>query len=119
MQYVLLIHEGQNGLSILEDSARAGPYYGAWGAYAKSLAEAGALAGGAGLQPPETATTLTLAGGSSTFREGRFAEGEKQLTGFFVINVVDLDAALDCAARAPIASGGSIEVRAAIPAPER
>jgi len=39
------------------------------------------------------------------------------LGGFFVINVPDLDAALDWAARSPSASYGAVEVRPTLPPP--
>jgi len=46
-----------------------------------------------------------------------YAESKEMLGGFFVIQVPDLDAALEWAARAPSASCGSTEVRPALPPP--
>ena len=117
MKYVLIVNEGPEGLATLRDPKACGPYMGAWGAYAEALNGAGLLRGGAALQLPETATTLRMKDGKRMVEDGPFAEAKEQLGGFFIIDVPNLDAALDWAARCPIAPGGSIEVRAAVPEP--
>jgi hypothetical protein len=44
-------------------------------------------------------------------QDGPFAETKEQLGGYYVIEVPDLDQALDWAARCPSAATGSVEVR--------
>lgn len=44
-------------------------------------------------------------------QDGPYAEAKEQLGGFFILNVPDLDRALEWAARYPVTPGGSIEVR--------
>ncbi len=90
---------------------------GAWMAYAKALIDAGVLTGGTALQLPETATTLRIKDGKRLVQDGPFADTKEQLGGFFIINVADLDAALDWAARCPLAPGGVVEVRPAAQPP--
>jgi hypothetical protein len=43
--------------------------------------------------------------------DGPFAETKEQLAGFYLIEVPNLEAALDWAAKCPSARDGSIEVR--------
>ena len=117
MNHVLIVNEGEDGIAILRDPAKIGPYMGAWKAYADALMKAGVLTGGAQLQLPETATTLRMRGGKRVVQDGPFADTKEQLGGFFIINVPNLDTALDWAARCPIAPGGVIEVRPAVQPP--
>jgi hypothetical protein len=84
--------------------------------YMKALQDAGVVVVGAGLQKPETATSLRInGGGSHHVQDGLFADTKEQLGGFFIIEVPDMDAALKWAARYPGAPGGGVEVRPALP----
>jgi hypothetical protein len=47
----------------------------------------------AGLQLPDTATTLKLDDGRRLVQDGPYADTKEQLGGFFIINVPDLDTA--------------------------
>ena len=47
--------------------------------------------------------------------EDEFADTKEQLGGYFVIDVPDLDAALEWAARCPSAAHGAVEVRPLMP----
>lgn len=111
MQFALIINESPEGMAARKDPQKVGPYMGAWFAYSKALAEAGVMAGGAGLDLPETAATLRLSAGGHVVQDGPFAETKEQLGGFFLIDVADMEKALEWAARAPLAEGGAIEVR--------
>ncbi|RII14647.1 YCII-related domain protein [Streptomyces sp. YIM 130001] len=84
-----------------------------WMAYDKEVREAGILVSGESLADLVTATTVRVAGdGRRTVTDGPFAESREVLGGFYVIDVPDLDAALDWAARCPGARGsGSVVVR--------
>jgi hypothetical protein len=83
----------------------------AWGAYTKALIEAGVMVGGAALRPSHTATTVRVADGRRDLHDGPYAETKEQLGGFYIIEVPDLEAALEWAARNPAASTGAVEVR--------
>ncbi len=83
----------------------------AWGAYTKALTESGVMVGGAALQPEHTATTVRMHEGRRDLHDGPYAETKEQLGGFYLIEVADLDAALEWAARNPAASTGAVEVR--------
>ena len=110
MQYMLLIYvdptagpdpqspEGQ------EQSAR-------WFGYTEGLQSAGAHRSGEGLQPPHTATTVSVRDGERVITDGPFADTKEWLGGFYVIDAPDLDAALDHAAGMPHIESGWVEVR--------
>ncbi len=83
----------------------------AWPPYIEALRAAGVFAAGGGLQPPTTATTLRFQGNERIVQDGPYADTKEQIGGFVVLDVPDLDAALDWAARAPRAPGRVLEVR--------
>lgn len=117
MEYMLLFTEPQSELAKRNDPNEAPAYWGAWSAYCKALAESGIMVSGAGLQPPDKATTVRIRDGKRTLHDGPYTEAKEMLGGFFVINVPDLDAALEWAARSPSSSYGSTEVRPVLPPP--
>ena len=53
------------------------------------------MVSGAGLQGVETATTVQVRGGERLLTDGPFADTKEHLIGFYVIDVPDLDTALD------------------------
>ncbi len=64
-----------------------------------------------GLHPPSTATVVRISDGNVLTTDGPFAETKEQLGGFWIIEVADLDAALDWAAKATRACRLPVEVR--------
>jgi len=66
---------------------------------------------GGGLEAPHTATVVANHDGQLTVTDGPFAETKEALGGFWVIDVPDLDAALEIAGRATTACRAPIEVR--------
>ncbi|MES1999249.1 MAG: DUF4287 domain-containing protein [Pseudomonadota bacterium] len=64
------------------------------------------------LLPPETATTLRVRDGKVQITDGPFAETKEMLGGYYVIDAVDLNAAIALAAHIPGARFGCVEVRA-------
>ena len=65
--------------------------------YMKALTDAGIVVAGAGLEPPDVATSIRLIGGKRQVQDGPFAEAKEQLGGFFIIDVANLDVALEWA----------------------
>lgn len=110
MKYMLLIY----GDPARELSAEAGQAeMNAYWEYEKAVAEAGVILRSDALQGVETATTVQVrADGERVVTDGPFAETREVLGGHYVLDVPDLDAALDWAARCPGSQNGSrIEVR--------
>jgi hypothetical protein len=111
MKYAILIYETPEEFAERESDAKRGEYWGAYTAYGESLGRAGVAAGGAGLLPPTTATTVRLRGGSRQIVDGPYAETKEQLGGFYLIEAENLDAAIEWALKCPAAPRGAVEVR--------
>jgi len=81
--------------------------------YTKEIIDAGVHVSGDPLQGVETATTVQVsASGERLVTDGPFAETREVLVGYYLVDVPDLDAAIDWAARCPGSRyGGRIEVR--------
>lgn len=89
-----------------------------YGAYIGALNEAGVFVDTDWLQPVQTATTLSLKGGTKQVQDGPFADTKETLGGYFVIDVPDLDAAMAWAVKCPAAKSGKVEIRASAMARE-
>ena len=115
MHFMLLLNETAEDFARRTDPATTGEYWGGWNAFIGAMAQAGVIVKGDGLHGPLTATTLRIRDGAGQVQDGPFADTKEQLGGYFVIDVPDLDAALDWAARAPCAQTASVEVRPVLP----
>ena len=107
MKYALLVHVPKESFD--------GPKYpelaAAGRAYAEALQAAGVFVAGAGLQSPQNATTVSVRDGKRQVQDGPYAETKEFLGGFVIIDVPNLDSALEWAARHPSAAQTPIEVR--------
>lgn len=110
MQFMIMNYVKPNNFAN-SDQPENDPQGPAWGAYTKALIDAGVMIGGAALQPSYTATTVRVHEGQRDLHDGPYVEAKEQLGGFYLIEVADLDAALEWAARNPAASIGAVEVR--------
>jgi hypothetical protein len=66
------------------------------------------------LHPSSTATVVRVVGargGDVVTTDGPYAETKEALTGYYLIEAEDLDAAVAIAAQIPAAWGGAVEVR--------
>jgi hypothetical protein len=76
------------------------------------LSERDTTVGGAQLQPVATATTVRVHEGQALTTDGPFVETKEAFGGFYLIDVSNLDDALEFAAAIPAArNGGAVEVR--------
>jgi hypothetical protein len=108
MKYALLIYappEGAAGAKSVEG------VYDSWFDYTVALRESGALLAAEQLDKTDTATSVALQGGERLLTDGPFMETKEHLGGFYLIDVPDLDTALDWAAKMPIMRYGTVEVR--------
>jgi hypothetical protein len=70
------------------------------------------VVGGERLAPIESATTVRVRNGEALLTDGPFVDAKEHVGGFILVEVDDLDAALEIAARIPAARmGGAVEVR--------
>lgn len=93
--------------------APAGPSFEDWQVYDKAVKDAGIWVSGHALADLVTATKVRVDPGTErpVITDGPFAESREVLGGYYVIDVPDLDAALDWAVRCPGARAGSVVVR--------
>src|SRR5262249_13470862 len=76
------------------------------------LSDRESVIGGAQLQPNATATTVRVRNGEALTTDGPFVETKEAFGGFYLIDVPNLDDALEFAAAIPAArNGGAVEVR--------
>jgi len=108
MKYMLMIYRDE---ALFSADAKSGAHSAPYIAYAEALKKSGALVGGDRLQVSGTASTVRTADGKTEVLDGPYADTREQLGGFFIIDVPDLDAALEWAAKCPGAVNGAIEVR--------
>jgi hypothetical protein len=78
----------------------------------RALSERETTFGGAELDYPHTATTIRVRDGETLTTDGPFAETKEVLGGFYLIDMPNLDDAIEFAAAVPAARrGGSVEIR--------
>jgi hypothetical protein len=115
MNYTLLFYQSPSEFAARTDPKKREAFWASFVPYMNALKGAGIVVAGAGLQPPETATTVKLRDGKRLVQDGPYGDTKEQLGGFFIIDVPDLDTALDWAARYPAGAGGLVEVRPNLP----
>jgi hypothetical protein len=110
MRYALLAYTPPGTFDAMSDEERA-----AWEAddaeFNAELADRDIIVSGQPLADADTATTVRVEDGMVRLIDGPFAEAAGQLGGIVIIDVPDLDTALDLARRSPAARTGPIEVR--------
>jgi hypothetical protein len=110
MQYALLIYSDESGFKtatpeqITQMSA-------AYGVYTQALHDSGVWLAGERLKFTATASSVRIRDGKTQVQDGPYADTKEQLAGFYLIDVPDLDAALDWAAKCPGSQRGTMEVR--------
>jgi hypothetical protein len=109
MKYALLIYATPGAAA----SARPADdgVISSWLDYTLAMKASGTLLGAEQLAPAETATSLTMDAGERLLTDGPFIETKEHLLGFYLLDVPDLDTALDWAAKMPIVRYGTVEIR--------
>lgn len=111
MRYLLLLVRADEEWDALSEAERDYESILRWW---MGLAEKGVLRDGAELQPARTATTVRWERGRPLTMDGPFMEAKETVGGYGVIEVDDLDAALEIARSWP-AKGHKVEVRPIVP----
>jgi hypothetical protein len=110
MKYALLLYATPGAREAATPVAGDG-VIDSWLDYTVALKEAGALLAAEQLAQLDTATSVTLRDGDRLLTDGPFMETKEHLLGFYLLDVPDLDTALDWAARMPLMRYGTVEVR--------
>ena len=107
--FTLLIYEADSELALRTDQTdRGAAYWGGYGQFAKEAQAAGILRGG---------SALAIGDGASRVIPAEAASGAPRLSGYFQIDVADMETAAAWAAKLPAAATGAVEVREGYPAP--
>jgi len=109
MKYALLIYAApgaSEGAQPADDGV-----IDSWLDYTVAMKQSGSLLAAEQLAPVETATSLTRRAGERLLTDGPFIETKEHLLGFYLLDVPDLDTALEWAGKAPIARYGTVEIR--------
>ena len=111
MRYMLLIYNDETRYSRMSEAEMQADM-GQWMAYTEALHAAGAMSGGDPLQPTTTATSVRDDGnGGPLVTDGPFAETKEQLGGYYLLDVENLDKAIEWGHKCPAAKYGTIELR--------
>jgi hypothetical protein len=113
MKYALLIYSKPGSHEELGDEERNAVF----GEYFALSADPRCV-NSAQLQPIETATSVRVQGGQTLTTDGPFADTKELFGGYYVMDLSNLDEAIEIASRVPAARlGGVIEVRPVVEMP--
>jgi hypothetical protein len=107
MRYMLLIYSAEQAWSQGELEA----CYVESAGIARDLAANGHYVAASPLRSISTATSVKMRDGSRFVTDGPFAETREQLGGYYIVDVNDLDEAIEIASRIPAAKKGTVEIR--------
>src|SRR5512145_1096455 len=107
MKYLLLIYFDEQALS---DTEREACYVEST-QLAHEINSNGQYLAAQPLHPTSMATSVRVRDGKRLVTDGPFAETREQLGGYMIVDVEHLDEAIAIAARSPVASVGTVEVR--------
>lgn len=107
MQYLLLVYTREDDYGPGEREACIAES----GRLCEELRTKGQLVAASPLRSIATATSIRVRQGKRLVTDGPFAETVEQLGGYWLVDVEDLDKAMEIAARIPGAKKGTIEIR--------
>jgi hypothetical protein len=110
MKYILLIYGDEKVWESASQQDRERIHDG-HRVYGEKMAKAGVTRGGAELKPTTTATSIRFKNAQPTTTDGPFAETKEQLGGYYVIEVDNLEQAIDWASQMPGMTNGTVEIR--------
>lgn len=110
MKYMFLIYLDETKFAAMSQEERDGFVNGMLD-YDDWLREGGNYIMGEPLKSPSEAVTLRQWDGPLVMTDGPFMETKEHLSGFILVTARDLNQALQLAAKMPLVSVGSIEVR--------
>jgi len=114
MKYMLLIYNDPTTF----DPANADSLHQEYFAFTQEILGTGEMLAGDALQGSDTATTVRVRDGKASSTDGPFAETKEVLGGYYIVDVKDLDRALELAAKIPDARTASVEVRPVLEMPD-
>lgn len=110
MKYMLLIMGNEATMNTAPTVADTG-MSAEFGAYHEALVKSGAYIGGERLKPTREAKSVRVRDRKAVILDGPYAETQEQLGGYYIIDVPDMETAVEWAKKCPSARGGTVEVR--------
>jgi hypothetical protein len=110
MEYLLFIYDDEKAWATLSDQERNAVIR-EYSALTNEMRDYCVYVMGAPLQPTTTASTVRIRDDEQLVTEGRSAETNEQLGGYFLIEAESEEEARAWAAKVPAARYGSVEVR--------
>jgi hypothetical protein len=107
MKYMLLIYNDPATWNPADGDKIMAEYM----AFTQEILDSGEMVAGDPLQGTETATSVRVRNGKRTTTDGPFAETKEVLGGYYIVDVKDLDRAVELAGKIPDSRTGSVEVR--------
>ena len=114
MKYILLIYRDENSQSATTREECASEAR----TLIQELTAKGQYLGAAPLHPTSRATSIRIRNGKPLVTDGPFAETHEQLGGFYLIDTLNLDEAIEIAGRISGARTGTVEIRPVADLPE-
>lgn len=112
MKYMLMIYGDEAAWQNASEEKRQ-EVYSAHRKLGEELEKRHANASGFELQPAANATTVRVENGKTVTSDGPYAETKEALGGFYMIDVPNLDDAIELAAMIPVVGSTTIEIRPA------
>lgn len=110
MRYLLVIYGSDEDWTQWPEE-EIGPVLEAHDSFGNDLRQAGALVAAEALQPSSTVTTIRFNGGTTLLTDGPYAETKEQIGGFYLIDVANLDAAIEWGNRLAQIEENPVEIR--------
>ncbi|NOX83346.1 MAG: YciI family protein [Alphaproteobacteria bacterium] len=111
MKFMLLLNEAPEDFALRDTPAKFDAFMGEWYAFGTALREQKVHVDASALEPPATATVVSVRDGVRTVEDGPYPDAKEQLGGFCIIDVPDIEAAQEWAAKCPAAKNGFVDVR--------
>jgi hypothetical protein len=122
MKYLLLLHNSAEDTrfweTLAEDEASRlrSEEIPKWSDLFAWMGQRGIESEGLELDGPSKAKTVRLREGETLVTDGPYVETKEQIGGYFLVELGDLDQAIELASRIPVARKGSVEIRPLIEA---
>ena len=113
-RYLLLIYSDESAMANASEDD-ASQMMKAYDEYTRWLRDRGWMLGGDALHDTRQATSVRVNDGERLVTDGPFAETKEQLGGYYLVEVENLDDAIEAAGRCPGAQHGTVEVRPILP----
>ncbi len=112
MKFMLLANEAPEDFALRDNAAKFDAFMGEWYAFGAALREQKIHVDASALEPPATATVVSVRDSVRTVEDGPYPDAKEQLGGFCIIDVPDIATAQDWAAKCPAVKNGFVDVRA-------